>query len=54
MNPNVGMTTTRERDLTTMNPLEFHGYMVQDDPQEFIDEVYKGLMIMGVTVVEKV
>ncbi|WMV55302.1 hypothetical protein MTR67_048687 [Solanum verrucosum] len=36
-----------------MNPPEFHGYKVEKDPQEFIDEVYKVLMIMGVTQVEK-
>ncbi|KAH0661387.1 hypothetical protein KY284_026318 [Solanum tuberosum] len=37
-----------------MNPSEFHGSKVEKDPQEFIDEVYKVLMIMGVTPVEKV
>jgi len=36
-----------------MNPLEFHGSKVEEDPEEFIDEVYKILMIMGVTPVEK-
>ncbi|WMV25569.1 hypothetical protein MTR67_018954 [Solanum verrucosum] len=37
-----------------MNPLEFHGSKVEEHPQEFINEVYKVLMIMGVTLVEKV
>ncbi|WMV24166.1 hypothetical protein MTR67_017551 [Solanum verrucosum] len=53
LNPNVGTTTTRVRDFTKMNPLEFHCSKVEEDPQDFIDEVYKVLMIMGVTPVEK-
>uniref|UniRef100_M1DUJ1 Gag-pol polyprotein n=1 Tax=Solanum tuberosum TaxID=4113 RepID=M1DUJ1_SOLTU len=36
-----------------MNPLEFHDSKVEEDPEEFIDEVYTMLMIMGVTLVEK-
>ena len=53
MNPNVGTTTTRVRDFTRMNTLEFHGSKVEEDPQEFIDDVYKVLMIMRVTSMEK-
>ena len=30
-----------------MNPLEFHYSKVEEDPQEFIDEVHKILAIMG-------
>ncbi|WMV54357.1 hypothetical protein MTR67_047742 [Solanum verrucosum] len=37
-----------------MNPPEFHDSKVKEDPQEFIDEVLKVLMIMGVKPVEKV
>uniref|UniRef100_M1DVM7 Gag-pol polyprotein n=1 Tax=Solanum tuberosum TaxID=4113 RepID=M1DVM7_SOLTU len=53
MKPNVGTTTTRVRDFTRMNPPKFHGSKVEEYPQEFIDEVYKMLMIMGLMPVEK-
>ncbi|WMV29170.1 hypothetical protein MTR67_022555 [Solanum verrucosum] len=36
-----------------MNPPEFYGSKMNEDPQEFIDEVHKMLDIMGVTPVEK-
>ncbi|WMV58293.1 hypothetical protein MTR67_051678 [Solanum verrucosum] len=51
--PNVGTTTSSVRGFTRMNPLEFYGSKVEEDTQEFIDEVYKVLAIMGVTPVEK-
>ena len=36
-----------------MNLMEFYGSKIDKDPQDFIDEVYKVLDIMGVTLVEK-
>uniref|UniRef100_M1DHH0 Gag-pol polyprotein n=1 Tax=Solanum tuberosum TaxID=4113 RepID=M1DHH0_SOLTU len=54
MNLIVGTAATTVRDFTRMNPLEFHGLKVQKNPQKFSDEVYKVLMIMGRTLVEKV
>uniref|UniRef100_M1DG72 Gag-pol protein n=1 Tax=Solanum tuberosum TaxID=4113 RepID=M1DG72_SOLTU len=53
LNPNVGMTTSRMGDFTRMNPLEFYGSNLEEDPQKFMDEVHKVLDIMGVTPVEK-
>ncbi|WMV50964.1 hypothetical protein MTR67_044349 [Solanum verrucosum] len=53
VNPRVDTVTTRVRDFTSINPSEFHGSKVEEDPQEIIDGVYKVLMIMGVMPVEK-
>ena len=49
----VGMAASSVRDFMRMNPPEFYGSKVEEDPKEFIDEVYKVLVIMGVTSVEK-
>lgn len=46
--------SSRMRDFTRINPLEFYSSKVEEDPQEFIDELYKVLDIMGVTLDEKV
>ena len=41
------------RDFTRMNPPTFYGSKVEEDPQEFIDEIYKILYAMGLTTSEK-
>ncbi|XP_049372489.1 uncharacterized protein LOC125837398 [Solanum verrucosum] len=48
------MAGSRVREFLRMNPREFFGSKVEEDPNGFIDEVYKVLAIMGVTSVEKV
>ncbi|XP_049381260.1 uncharacterized protein LOC125845772 [Solanum stenotomum] len=53
VNLNMNTTTSKVRDCTRMNPLELYGSKVEEDPQEFMDEVYKVLAIMGVTLLEK-
>ena len=40
--------TSRLRDFVRMNPLIFLGFKVGEDPQEFLDGVYKVLSAMGV------
>src|SRR5688572_3403425 len=44
---------SRVRDFTRMNPPEFYGSKVDEDPQAFIDEVARVVTIMGVTSEEK-
>uniref|UniRef100_M1DTR1 Gag-pol polyprotein n=1 Tax=Solanum tuberosum TaxID=4113 RepID=M1DTR1_SOLTU len=45
---NIGMVVTRVTNFNKMNALKFHGSEIEEDPQEFIDEMYKVLMIVGV------
>ena len=44
---------SRLRDFTRMNPHTFYGSKVEEDPQEFIDEIYKILYAMGFSTSEK-
>uniref|UniRef100_M1DZZ8 Gag-pol polyprotein n=1 Tax=Solanum tuberosum TaxID=4113 RepID=M1DZZ8_SOLTU len=53
INQKVGTTTTRVSNFTRMNPMKFHGYKVEGDTQEFINEAHKIIEIMGITLVEK-
>jgi len=52
-NPHASTTASRIRDCTRMNPPTFFGSKVEEDPQGFIDEVFKVLDAMGVTSQEK-
>ncbi|WMV49890.1 hypothetical protein MTR67_043275 [Solanum verrucosum] len=54
MKPIMGTTTTGVRDFTRMNLPEFYGSKFDDDPQEFIIDIYKIMKIMKVSPVEKV
>ena len=40
---------SRLRDFTRMIRSTFYGYKVEEDPQNFIDEVYKILLAMGLS-----
>ena len=42
------------KDFSRINPPNFYGSKVDENPQEFIDEVYKILYAMGVSSSEKV
>src|SRR5688572_7462349 len=44
---------SRVRDFTRMNPPEYHGSKVDEDPQAFIDAIARVVTIMGVTSKEK-
>lgn len=37
---NFDAMTSRMKDFTWINPLEFHGLMFEKDPQEFFNKVY--------------
>ncbi|XP_015081392.1 uncharacterized protein LOC107025022 [Solanum pennellii] len=41
VNSNTSTTASTIRDFTRMNPLTFFGSKVEEDPQGFIDEVFK-------------
>ena len=52
-NQQVATMASRLRDFTQMNPPNFYGSEVEEDPQDFIDEVYKILLPMGLCTSEK-
>ncbi|XP_055830857.1 uncharacterized protein LOC129899882 [Solanum dulcamara] len=58
VNPNVGTEGSQVSDFTRMNSLEFHGSMVDDDPQEFLevrvwDTNFEALTLESVSVVNE-
>ena len=53
-NPIGGMGAQKIRELLRINPPEFSAYKVEEDPNRFINEVYKTLAIMGLTSRDKV
>uniref|UniRef100_M1DY98 Gag-pol polyprotein n=1 Tax=Solanum tuberosum TaxID=4113 RepID=M1DY98_SOLTU len=52
--PDYGeMGAFRVREFLRINPPEFYGSKVEEDPNGFIEEVYKVLVIIGVSSIEK-
>ena len=49
----VTIMASRLRDFTWMNAPTFYESKVDEDPQEFIDEVYKILLAIGLSTSEK-
>ena len=52
-NSPIRSTTDRMRSFTTMNPYIFTGSKTSEDPHDFVDEVHKILVTMGVRDTEK-
>ena len=52
--PNSNTPTSRIWDFMRMNSPNFHETKVDEDPQGFIDEVFKVVDVMGVSPREKV
>ncbi|KAK4726950.1 hypothetical protein R3W88_031867 [Solanum pinnatisectum] len=52
-NPIRGMVSSRVREFLRMNPPEFSGSKMEEDPNGFIEEVFKVLAIIRVTSLDK-
>lgn len=46
--PQTPTSTTKAWDIMRMNPLEYHGSKVDEDPIEFLNEAYRIVASMGV------
>ena len=53
MPPHASTMASRIRDITRMNPPMFFIRKMDEDPQKFISEVYRIILSMGVTPIEK-
>ena len=53
-NPNIRTTASGIRNFTRMNPPTFFGSKVEEDPQRFVDKVFKVNDSMGINSQEKV
>ena len=52
-NQQVVTMASRLKDFTRINPPTFYGSKVEEDPQEFINKIYKILYAMGLSTSEK-
>ena len=44
---------SRQSDFTRMNPPTFYGSKIDEEPQQFVDEVSKIILAMGLSIREK-
>ena len=49
---NAPTPASRIRDFTRMNPPEYYGSKANEDPQDFIEEIFKVMDIMGASSTE--
>lgn len=53
VNPNANTTTLRIRNFTRMDPSTFYGSNIEEDPQGFINELFKVFVAISVCSQEK-